>query len=105
MHKQTKFTSIPKKVKETVIVRDRHRCVICGRYVPESCASAHYIARSHGGLGIEQNIVTLCHECHMAYDQSTHRAEIKERLKEHFEEHYPDWDETKLIYRKEMSYE
>ena len=101
MHRQTKYTAIPKNVKETVYNRDRCRCVICGRYVPEECASAHLIARSHGGLGIEQNIVTLCHTCHRAYDQSTHRAEIRERLEEHMKYHYPDWDEQKLIYTKE----
>lgn len=102
MHRQTKFTRITKKTKETVYNRDRCRCVICGRYVPEECASAHLIARSHGGMGIEQNIVTLCHTCHNAYDNSTERAWMRETLTEYMMNHYPDWDESKLIYRKDF---
>lgn len=100
MHRLTKYTMIPKKVKETVYERDRCRCVVCGRYVPESCASAHYIARSHLGLGIEENIVTLCPECHRNYDNSVWREEIKPILRAHLMYHYPDWDESKLIYHK-----
>ena len=36
--------------------------------MPERCACAHYIARAHGGLGIEENIVTLCDDCHRSMD-------------------------------------
>lgn len=101
MHRLTKYTSIPKSVKQTVYNRDRCKCVMCGRFVPEYCASAHYIARSQLGLGIEQNIVTLCPECHGLYDNSVYRDQIRDRLREHLQFCYPGWDETKLVYRKD----
>lgn len=101
MHRQTRYTRITKKTKETVYNRDRCRCVICGRYVPEECASAHYIARSHGGMGVEENIVTLCHACHNAYDNSIQRGWMREVLAEHLKNNYPNWNEEKLIYRKD----
>ena len=32
-HKQTKEKEIPKKVKETVWKRDKHKCIFCGKQV------------------------------------------------------------------------
>lgn len=104
--KRTKATSISKKVKEVVWERDKGRCVVCGN----SCnvmPNAHYIARSHGGMGIEENIVTLCTEltpnkCHRKYDFGTkeEREYIGERIKKYLMSKYPDWNESKLYYRK-----
>lgn len=45
-HKRTKATDIPPKVKTIVWERDNHKCISCGKYVPKSCANAHYIKRS-----------------------------------------------------------
>lgn len=46
MSKRSKACEISKKVKEIVWNRDNHRCISCGRYVPMSCANAHFIKRS-----------------------------------------------------------
>ena len=97
MHKETKATSIPPKVKAAVLERDGW-CVWCGR---PGEPNAHFIPRSHGGLGIEENILTLCPDCHRAYDFGPHRAEMRKRFKAYLMARYPDWDETKLIYRKD----
>ena len=71
--RRTKALEIPRKVKIAVFERDNERCILCGSNgLPE----AHYIPRSKGGLGIEQNIVTLCRECHRRYDQTTDRTNI-----------------------------
>ena len=35
--------------------------------------NAHVISRANGGLGIEQNIVTACLDCHNRMDQSPQR--------------------------------
>ena len=39
--------------------RDNHRCIFCGKLVPYNLANSHFIKRSQGGLGIEQNIMTM----------------------------------------------
>lgn len=68
MSKRSKACAIPQAVKRIVYERDKGHCVGCGRWVEPRCACAHYIARAHGGLGIEENIVTLCDDCHRIMD-------------------------------------
>ena len=97
-HRMTKACSIPESVKKTVWQRDKGCCIICGN--PHAAPNAHYIPRSHGGLGIEQNIVTLCAECHRSFDQSGQRKLIGSQIEEYLKGFYPDWDKEKLIYRK-----
>lgn len=46
MSKRSKACEIPQKVKENVWNRDDHKCILCGKYVPKTCANAHYIKRS-----------------------------------------------------------
>ena len=98
MHRRTKALSISRKVKDRVWERDGHRCVLCGS--PYANPEAHFISRAQGGLGVEENIVTLCRSCHDAYDNSHHRPYIRQKLKSYLMGIYPDWDEEKLIYRK-----
>ena len=69
MHKRTKATSIPKKVKDAVWKRDGGKCVICSYYPSNPCC--HILSRAHGGMGIETNIVTLCNEHHRLFDSGT----------------------------------
>lgn len=104
--KRAKACDISHKVKERVWERDGGRCVICGNRV-NVMPNAHYISRAHGGLGIEQNVVTLCtcltdNKCHHRYDNGTaeERASIKERIAEYLRGIYPDWDEADLVYKK-----
>ena len=74
-------------------------CPVC-RKLGITVDTTHYIARSQGGLGIEENIVTLCICCHSQYDNSADRRYIREEIKAYLRSMYQDWDETKLIYRK-----
>ena len=97
MHKETKATGIPQSVKRLVFNRDGGRCVLCGA---QGAPNAHYIPRSHGGRGIEQNIVTLCCNCHRRYDQTSDRPWIKQRLRDYLQSHYENWNEHELVYRK-----
>lgn len=96
--KRTKALEISKKVRERVYERDGGLCVICGAV---GMPNAHYIARSQGGLGVEENILTLCFYCHSKYDQSIHRNKLRRYLREYLQTKYPEWDESKLIYKKE----
>lgn len=104
-HRQTKECDISPKVRARVQERDGGKCVICGcnRGIP----NCHYIARSHGGLGVEQNIVSACIECHHDYDNGDKREEYGEKIEEYLKRHYPNWDKETLYYNKnyDMSWE
>lgn len=97
MHKRTKALAIPTGIKRAVYARDGGRCVICGR---SGDPVGHYISRAQGGLGIEQNIVTLCSGCHAAYDNSGKRTFLKELIKEYLCAQYPGFPDELRIYRK-----
>lgn len=73
--------------------------MLCGRSYG-ALPNAHYIGRAHGGMGIEENIITLCLPCHHRYDNTDERNEIREQLRLYLKSKYPDWDETNLIYTK-----
>lgn len=98
--RRAKATDISQKVKKVVWERDNHCCICCGS--PYSMPNAHYISRAKGGLGIEENVVTLCLRCHNAYDNSTQRHYFENRIRDYLKNIYgEDWKEEKLIYKKE----
>ena len=99
-HKQTQATDIPESVKRNVFERDEGRCVWCGRSGGYVLPEAHFIARSRGGLGIEENILTLCRPCHDRFDRGdlNDRLKMRAHFREYLSDKYPDWDESKLIY-------
>ena len=97
MHKRTRACAISKKTKEIVYKRDDGRCIFCGAPgLPE----AHYVPRSHGGLGIPENIVTACRPCHDRMDNSIDRQQMLQMAAEHLKMFYPDWNEQNLIFDK-----
>lgn len=105
--RRSKATDIPQSVKEAVWARDRGRCVVCGNNY-NVMPNAHYISRANGGLGIEENVVTLCtnfteNKCHYRYDFGgrAEREEIGGKIKAYLKSQYPDWDEDKLKYRSD----
>lgn len=96
--RRTIACEIPPKVKEAVFERDGGACVWCAK---RGDPVAHYIPRSQGGLGIEENTLTLCWSCHLRFDQSTEREKMQDFFKRYLKSKYPDWNEDKLIYKKE----
>jgi len=96
--RRSKACDISKSVRLTVLARDHGLCVCCE--ARQGIPNAHYISRAQGGLGIEQNIVSLCPECHYKYDQTTERTEIKQRLKKYLQSKYQNWSEDNLYYKK-----
>ncbi len=98
MHKITKALDISPKVKKVVWERDGHCCILCGS--PYAMPNAHYIPRSHGGLGIEENIFTACPKCHDDYDKGIRRKEIAVKIEAYLRSKYPGWDKSKLYYQK-----
>lgn len=106
MRKDTKARDFSRKAKEQISERDSIDgwpcCVYCGLAAPATLAwsNAHFISRAQGGLGIPENGLTLCPECHRRYDQTTARPEMRAFFREYLQEQYPGWNEEKLYYRK-----
>lgn len=102
MISRIKAVQIPPQVKKKVAERDSFDghpcCILCGS--PSGIPEAHIIPRSQNGLGIEENIVTLCRKCHRDYDQSDRRDEIRAELIHYIKSKYPDWSIEKVTYRK-----
>lgn len=96
--RRSKACDITQSVKKKVWERDGGRCILCGS--PYAMPNAHYISRAHSGLGIEQNVVTLCQDCHFKYDNTTGRNVYREIIKGYLIGKYFDWDESKLTYKK-----
>ena len=99
MHKRTKACAIPMEVKKRVFERDKERCIFCGR---PGEPVAHIIPRSRGGLGVEQNIITACRECHQAMDNGTYRDAFLNDAIRYIEKVYGEFDREKVTYRKEI---
>lgn len=97
--KRAKALDISPAVRGAVYERDEGLCVYCK--MPGN-PEAHFIPRSRGGLGIEQNILTLCRDCHNKYDfgRRLEREGMREYFRAYLEIKYPDWDESKLTYKK-----
>lgn len=99
--KRAKATDIPQKVKKVVWERDGGCCVICGNNY-NVMPNAHFIPRSKGGLGIEENIFTACtrlteNDCHYKFDEYGVGVE---KVKEYLMSIYPNWNEDDLKYKK-----
>lgn len=108
MRKDTKARDFDRKTKQSISERDSFDgwpcCIYCGRPAPHgkptAFSNAHFISRAQGGLGIPENGLTLCPECHSKYDQTTARKEMREVFREYLKSKYQDWDESKLYYRR-----
>ena len=98
--KRAKACDIPIEVKKKVLVRDKGFCVVCGQ---PGIPNSHYIKRSQGGLGIEQNVVCMCINCHNAYDNGKDEKKAKmihDKVKKYLKRQYKDWKEDNLYYKK-----
>lgn len=98
--RRTKALEISKETKKKVWERDNHRCIFCGKAVPIELANSHFVKRSHGGLGIPQNIMTNCFECHKLFDDSIKRSEMLVYAENYLRSKYRKWDKEKLHYSK-----
>ena len=97
MHSRTKATAISPKTRKAVEERDGHCCIFCGRI---GRGEGHFIKRSQGGLGIEENLVTVCRECHFQMDDGFSRQLYMMRAENYLKSIYPDWNKEDLVYKK-----
>lgn len=100
--KRTKACEISPEVRKEVEERDSingiPRCIFCKSY--QCRGEAHYIGRGQGGLGIPQNLITVCRNCHREMDNGLNTKRYREIAKEYLMSCYPDWNEKDLIYDK-----
>ncbi len=107
---RAKALEIPTSVKWAVADRDscdgHPCCIFCGAPAPFEIAwsNAHFIPRSQGGLGIEQNVLTSCPECHHKLDQSTEREEMLEFAEKYLRSKYKGWMRRKCVWGKGSNY-
>ena len=97
---RTKALMISKETKLQVWERDNHCCIFCGKYVDWNFANSHFVKRSQGGLGIPENIMTNCLECHRMFDDSPMRKYMILRAEEYFKSKYENWNINDLVYHK-----
>lgn len=97
-NRRSKACAIDKSTKIEVTLRDNGRCILC--HSPYGLPNAHYIPRSKGGLGIKENIVTLCPDCHYKMDQTEERKTLLGHVKRYLERFYPDFQDKDRIYKK-----
>ena len=101
MSKRSNACDIKPKVKEIVWNRDKQKCIYCGKYVPKTCANAHFVKRISGGLGIEENIVTLCPKCHFEEDFGQDTKLYEDYIENYLKDIYgASWNKENLIYKK-----
>jgi 5-methylcytosine-specific restriction endonuclease McrA len=102
MNNRTKYTNIPPKVREAVEKRDsidgHPCCIFCGS--PNARGEAHIVPRSQGGEGIEQNIITVCRDCHRLLDSSQARDVMKKKAINYLLKYYPAWTVDSVTYDK-----
>jgi len=60
-----------------------------------------YPKKSRTDYGIEQNVVTLCPDCHHDYDNGFFRDEIENCIRQYLKSKYGEiWNEQDLVYNK-----
>lgn len=101
--KRTKAVDIDIKIKKIVWERDGYKCIFCGKVVPLSCANAHFIKRSQGGLGIEENVFTACVNCHNEQDNGKNTEVYTQKARKYLKQKYgKKWKEENLVYKKQQ---
>lgn len=114
MKKRTKKLQFSQKDRKKIKLRDRDKCIFCERnffmhsnqwWDYETKEIMHYIPRSQGGLGIEQNGAVGCHYHHDLMDNGNKglRKEMLGIMKQYLRSKYLDWDEGRLTYQKYSS--
>lgn len=93
-------TGVTPEVRAKVYTRDSWDgcpcCIKCGTPYPQV---HHYIERSRGGLGIEENLVCLCADCHRELHDENYR-QMTDFVASYLRNKYKDWDEKKLVKEK-----
>ena len=99
---RTRELDVSPKVRAIVYERDSFGyppfpcCVTCGKTGKQTMS--HFIKRSQGGLGIEENLINQCIECHQKMEMGD--KDLLRQTEEYLQEKYPDWEKSKLVYER-----
>ena len=116
MGKRNRMTEFKGQVREKIKQRDKG-CIFCkmGYMMPDpekdyfgisNFQIMHFVPRSQGGLGIEENGAIGCIYHHNLLDNGAKtRKEMLELFENYLKRNYPQWDKKKLIYRKGEAYD
>lgn len=107
---RTRYDFAP-EVMQRIFERDGEQCLFCRLGYYTECKSPmlleiadimHFMNKSQGGLGVEENGVTGCRYHHGLLDNGHIglRDEMLEIMEEYLRNIYPEWDKTKLVYNK-----
>ena len=110
MQKRARKAEFDTKTRRIIEERD-NGCIFCQmRYRMEKAmyldlntfSIMHFIPRSAGGLGIEENGAVGCSYHHTMMDNGNEgrREEMLELFEEYLKSFYDDWDKSKLKYNK-----
>jgi len=77
--KRSKATDITPKVRKQVLNRDNFACIICGSTYNLELAHV-FLSRAHMGLGVKENLATLCKKHHMILDSGNKQEQHNIRL-------------------------
>lgn len=110
MAKRANKTEFSARVRRIIKERD-NGCIFCQMHYRMEKADwldlntfsvMHFIPRSSGGLGIEQNGAVGCSHHHTMLDNGNggHREEMLELFEEYLKSFYDDWDKSELVYDK-----
>lgn len=92
------YAKLSNKQRKAIYRRDGYQCALCGstRYLQLH----HCIPRGKGGKDTDQNLITLCSDCHaLAHGLNLHdypdmrQSDIELLIVEYLADEYaPDWD-------------
>lgn len=111
MKQRTKKLQFDKDTKMKIVRRQYGQCLFCSMDYHMECKDEmgytiqdimHYVNKSAGGLGIEENGVLGCRYHHQLLDNGNKglREEMLSIMKIHLQEHYPNWKEEDLVHDK-----
>lgn len=112
--KRTKALKFDVATRLIIWQRERGKCFFCERdyempYDPDIYKFdmgikdiMHFVNKSSGGLGIEENGVLGCRYHHHLLDNGNRgkRGEMLEMLEEYLKSIYPNWSKEDLYYKK-----
>jgi hypothetical protein len=102
MSKVSNLCEFPADTRARIRRRDGG-CIFCQHFGSSGFPPtqiAHYVARSHQGLGVEENGALVCAYHHQELDNGKNSEPLKWFFRSYLENQYKDWNEENMIYDK-----